>query len=171
MWFRRSARFLTRALLLPPLLGTVVFVLAQCHGPAPAFALPAWQWPVPSTREVARVYRAPTSPYGSGHRGIDISAPLEAEVVAPTTGIVIVAERVVDRDVVTLRIDEDWRISFDGATSAVPVGSVVESGQTVARVSLTPHCSCVHVGLRYRGEYVNPLLIWGAVPRAVLLPW
>jgi len=29
----------------------------------------------------------------------------------------------------------------------------------------------VHLGLRYRGEYVNPLLTWGEVPRAVLLPW
>jgi hypothetical protein len=29
----------------------------------------------------------------------------------------------------------------------------------------------VHVGLRFNGEYVNPLLVWGEVPRAVLLPW
>jgi murein DD-endopeptidase MepM/ murein hydrolase activator NlpD len=120
---------------------------------------------------VSRGFLAPTTEYGPGHRGIDVPAVVGEVLVAPTDVRVAFAGRVVDRDVVTLDAGGGWLATFDGATSTREVGSVVEEGAAVATVSPTPHCACVHVGLRFNGDYVNPLLTWGEVPRAVLLPW
>lgn len=152
-------------------IGIAVAWLALCPGQSPALAIPRWLWPVPTNHSLSTPYRAPASPYGPGHRGIDILVAEGTAIVSPASGTLAVAQWVVDRDVVTLRVDSDWLISFDGATGDVPVGSAVSGGQTLAHVAPTPHCSCVHVGVRFRGDYVNPMLIWGEVPRAVLLPW
>ena len=138
----------------------------------PVGAAPSeWQWPLERSRQLSRAFVAPATEYGAGHRGIDLPASSGERLVAPTDVRVAFAGRVVDRDVVTLDADGGWLATFDGATSLVEVGSMVEAGEPVAVVSPTPHCVCVHVSLRYSGEYVNPLLAWGEVPRAVLLPW
>jgi hypothetical protein len=47
----------------------------------------------------------------------------------------------------------------------------VSRGSVLGRVDFGPHCRCLHVGVRWRGMYVNPLLVFGEVPRAILLPW
>ena len=130
-----------------------------------------WQWPLERSRQVSRGFLAPATEFGAGHRGIDLPAVVGERLVAPTRVRVAFAGRVVDRDVVTLDAGGGWLATFDGATSTLETGSVLEAGAPVAVVSPTPHCACVHVGLRYDGEYVNPLLAWGEVPRAVLLPW
>jgi murein DD-endopeptidase MepM/ murein hydrolase activator NlpD len=128
-----------------------------------------WSWPV--VGEVIRGFARPADAWSAGHRGIDLPAVVGERLVAPTRVRVAFAGRVVDRDVVTLDAGGGWLATFDGATSTLETGSVLEAGAPVAVVSPTPHCACVHVGLRYDGEYVNPLLAWGEVPRAVLLPW
>ena len=138
----------------------------------PAEAAPTgWLWPLERSRQVSRTFVAPATEFGAGHRGIDLPAEVGERLVAPTDVRVAFAGRVVDRDVVTLDAGGGWLVTFDGATSSVAVDSVVGSGVPVAVVSPTPHCACVHLGLRYGGAYVNPLLVWGEVPRAVLLPW
>jgi murein DD-endopeptidase MepM/ murein hydrolase activator NlpD len=138
----------------------------------PADAAPSgWLWPLERSRHLSRTFVAPATEFGAGHRGIDLPAVVGEGLVAPTRVRVAFAGRVVDRDVVTLDAGGGWLVSFDGATSSVEVDSMVVAGAPVAVVSPTPHCACVHLGLRYRGEYVNPLLTWGEVPRAVLLPW
>jgi murein DD-endopeptidase MepM/ murein hydrolase activator NlpD len=141
------------------------------HTP-PATAAPSdWVWPLVADRHIARDFLAPATEYAAGHRGIDLPAVVGQPLVAPTDVRVEFAGRVVDRDVVTLDAGDGWLVTFDGATSTREVGSVAAAGTPVALVSPTPHCSCVHVGLRFNGDYVNPLLAWGEVPRAVLLPW
>lgn len=144
----------------------------QLVNTTPVEAAPSgWQWPLERSRQLSRAFVAPATEFGAGHRGVDLPASSGERLVAPTRVRVAFAARVVDRDVVTLDAGGGWLATFDGATSLFEVGSVVEAGEPVAVVSPTPHCACVHVGLRYDGEYVNPLLTWGEVPRAVLLPW
>ena len=45
-------------------------------------------------------------------------------------------------------------------------------GAVIGTAGAGGHCSgsCVHVGVRVDGQYVSPLLFFGGVPPAVLLP-
>lgn len=94
-----------RRRIVPLPLALIGLLLTQCQGPSPAVALPRWQWPVPENHSIANPYRAPLSAFGAGHRGIDVLVAGGSAIVAPTAATVAVAQRVVDRDVVTLRVD------------------------------------------------------------------
>jgi murein DD-endopeptidase MepM/ murein hydrolase activator NlpD len=58
-------------------------------GVSPAVAAGTWTWPVEGP--VIRGFDPPDSPYGSGHRGIDIAAPAGSVAVAPAYGTVAFA--------------------------------------------------------------------------------
>ena len=181
MLFRPPREF-RRALCLAFVLTVSYCAFGLAADVSPAHSAPSgWTWPVNRGRQVSRAFVAPATEFGAGHRGIDVPATVGEILVAPTDVRVAFSGRVVDRDVITLDAGEwavggshltaTWLVTFDGASATVDVGSRVPAGAPVAVVSPTPHCACVHVGLRYAGEYVNPLLVWGEVPRAVLLPW
>jgi murein DD-endopeptidase MepM/ murein hydrolase activator NlpD len=55
---------------------------------------------------------------------------------------------------------------------SVEVGSSVARGAPIGSVGTGGHCAdgCVHFGVRVDGVYVNPMLLLGEVPPAVLLP-
>ena len=128
-----------------------------------------WRWPLSGEQLVLRAFAAPVQPWSAGHRGVDLRA-WETEVVAPADGVVRYAGWVVDRPV--LSIEHDGVISsFEPVTASVTAGDSVTAGQAVGRVE-PGHCAvrCVHMGVRVAGEYRNPLLWLGGVPRAVLLP-
>ena len=130
-----------------------------------------WLWPVDPPRVVVRAYLAPTTPWGSGHRGIDIEA--EATVVyAPADGVVHFAGFVVDRPVLSIEHAGAVLSSFEPVTTTLVAGDRVRRGDVIG--TLEPgHCRvvlCLHIGARIGGEYVSPLLFLGGVPRSVLLP-
>jgi murein DD-endopeptidase MepM/ murein hydrolase activator NlpD len=130
-----------------------------------------WSWPVAAPHPIARPYLAPATEYGPGHRGIDIRAPAGSVVRAPASGIVHFAGFVVDRPVLSIAHAGGVLSSFEPVVAGVAAGNRVLRGQVIG-VLLAGHCasSCLHLGARVRGEYVNPLLFLGDVPRAVLLP-
>lgn len=147
------------------LLRTAVILLLPGLGP------PAWAWPVPSPHPIVRPYVASATPYSAGHRGVDIAAAAGTEVRAPAAGVVHFAGFVVDRPVLSIRHPDGTLSSFEPVEATVDAGDPVERGQVVG-VLLAGHCTtgCVHVGARIDGEYVNPLLLLGGLPRAILLP-
>jgi len=130
-----------------------------------------WVWPVDGPRVVARAYLAPPTPYGAGHRGVDLVA-LEygVEVRAATSGVVHFAGVVVDRPVITVRTGQVL-VTVEPVTPLVSHGDRVSAGDVIG-VLEPGHCSrpCVHLGVRVAGEYVSPLLYLGGLQRAVLLP-
>jgi murein DD-endopeptidase MepM/ murein hydrolase activator NlpD len=130
-----------------------------------------WSWPVAAPHPIARPYAAPANPYGPGHRGIDIAAPAGTTVRAPADGIVHFAGFVVDRPLLSIEQAGGVLSSFEPVRALVATGDPVARGQVIA-VLLAGHCPavCLHVGARVAGQYVNPLLFLGEVPRAVLLP-
>jgi len=118
-----------------------------------------WTWPV--VGPVVRGFDPPNSPYGSGHRGIDIAAPIGTPVVAPAPGIVTFSGLVAGSLHVT--IDQGGGLlstcSFLSAT-LVRKGDLVSAGQPIAR-SGPGHAGDVqpdlHFGVRLAGQYVDPL--------------
>jgi murein DD-endopeptidase MepM/ murein hydrolase activator NlpD len=143
-------------------------------------AAPHWLWPVSPPHVVSRPFIAPATTYGAGHRGIDIriseGAGAGTEVVAPAGGVVHFVGTVVDRPVLSLRHPGGLLSSFEPVESDLVVGQPVSAADVIGLVRVgaaTPeHCptSCLHFGVRLRGEYVSPLNFLGGIARSVLLP-
>jgi murein DD-endopeptidase MepM/ murein hydrolase activator NlpD len=125
----------------------------------PASAAGTWTWPV--TGPVIRAFDPPDSPYGSGHRGIDIAVPAGTVVLAPADGRVTFAGQVGGRLFLTidhsggLESTYSWVAALD-----VRRGDLVGQGQPVAR-SGTGHTGDavpnLHVGVKLDDAYVDPL--------------
>lgn len=128
-------------------------------------------WPVTPPRIVAG-YRAPANPFAAGHRGIDLAARVGQQVRAPSEGVVAFVGRVVDRGVVTVDLGGGLVSTLEPVEALVEPGARVQEGDVIATVSTGGHtpAGALHFGVRWQGDYVNPLLLLGGVPRAVLLP-
>lgn len=134
-----------------------------------------WLPPLGSPLRVSGPYFAPPGPYASGHRGIDLPTSPGAAVVAPTAGTVTFAGKVVDRGVLSIRVDPRTVLSLEpierDAQGLLTEGDFVERGQTLGVVASGGHClaECLHLGVRVDGGYVNPRRYFFDKP--VLLPW
>lgn len=133
---------------------------------------PPWTWPLAPPHPVQAPFLAPATPYAAGHRGVDITAATGLPVVAAASGVVTFSGVVVDRPLVVIRHDDGLVSSIEPVVASVTVGSPVPQGSTIGTVGTGGHCdgSCVHLGVRRDGAYINPLLLLGEVPAAVLLP-
>ncbi len=133
--------------------------------PAPAHASGEWTWPV--VGPVTRGFDPPDSPFGSGHRGIDIAAPVGTPVRAATAGTVTFAGPVGGRLFVTVDHGSGLESTYSFLDSiAVRRGDVVSPGQAIAR-SGTGHAGgnvpALHFGVKLADAYVDPLGYLGPV--------
>jgi murein DD-endopeptidase MepM/ murein hydrolase activator NlpD len=125
----------------------------------PARAAGDWSWPV--LGPVIQGFDPPDTPFGSGHRGIDIAVALGSPVRAPAAGTVTFAGPVGGR--LFLTIDHgaglESRHSFLNALVARR-GDTVSTGQVVARSGtghggeVVPH---MHFAVLLHDAYVDPL--------------
>lgn len=131
---------------------------------------PVWVWPVSHEQQIVRQFDAPNSPWGAGHRGIDLAARTGDDVIAPVTGVVYFSGSVVDRGVLTIKTASGQLVTLEPVDAQVTSGRV-RAGQTVGTVS-SGHCTggCLHIGLRVDGEYRSPARELGMSSRAVLRP-
>lgn len=120
-----------------------------------------YSWPV--IGRIINGYRAPGSPYGSGHRGIDIAAPVGTAVKAPAPGVVAFAGSVAGALWVSIDHLDGVRTSYGYLSSiAVAEGDVVARGEVIAGSGLghpgtpIPH---LHFGARFGGSYIDPMLL------------
>lgn len=129
-----------------------------------------WEPPLGHPLEIDAVFSLPFGPYGAGHRGVDLLAGGDPRVRAPASGTVAFVGMVVDRPVISIRVDDRTVLSMEPVESALQAGDMVSRGAIVGEV-LEGHCAelCVHLGVRVDGAYVNPLRFLR--PRPVLLPW
>lgn len=138
-----------------------------------ALAAAGWAWPLPSAHPVVRPFVAPATEFGAGHRGIDIGAvgAPGAAVYAPADGVVHYAGVIAHRPVLSIAHAGGVLSSYEPLASPLAQGDRVRRGQRIGTLA-GGHCStaCLHLGARIDGRYVNPLLFFGDVPRAVLLP-
>ena len=137
----------------------------------PDVAAAGWIWPVREFR-IERPFVAPAHEYGPGHRGIDVRPLASAEVRAPAAGIVAFSGQVARRGILTIDHGGGLVTTLEPIESPLVAGEAVERGATVGTVALGGHAvaGVLHFGVRLDGEYVNPMLLLGRVPRAILLP-
>lgn len=149
--------------------------VAHAVDPAPRPAAASrgadWVWPAHPVR-VERGFVAPPHAYGPGHRGIDVRPLGGDEVAAPDAGIVAYSGPVAGRGVLTIDHGDGLVTTLEPIDSLLVAGTSVERGEPVGTVSLGGHVEpgVLHLGVRLDGAYINPLILLGGVPRAVLLP-
>ncbi len=134
-------------------------------------AQPDWRWPLDGFR-ITEHYLQPAHPYGAGHRGIDLAAAGSASVMTPASGVVAFSGPVAGRGILTVDHGDGLVTTFEPVTSELRPGDPVDRGDVVATITVGGHSRRgeLHFGVRRDGEYINPLLLLGGVPRAVLLP-
>jgi murein DD-endopeptidase MepM/ murein hydrolase activator NlpD len=130
-----------------------------------------WLWPVPTPIRVVSPFRAPSTPYAPGHRGIDVAVEQGAVILAPAAGIVSFAGRVVDRGVVAIDHGDGVVSAIEPVDALVAAGTIVAAGDPIGTAASGGHCAaeCAHFGVRIDGAYVSPFLFLGGLQRAVLL--
>ena len=138
---------------------------------APAASAGGWTWPV--VGPVIQTFDPPDTPYGSGHRGIDIAASVGTTVVAPADGTVTFAGPV--GGYLFLTIDHGGGLSSTYSwlsEKLVRKGDRVLQGQPVASTGRghpgapIPH---LHLGVKLDGAYVDPLSYLGPISLATFV--
>jgi murein DD-endopeptidase MepM/ murein hydrolase activator NlpD len=120
-----------------------------------------YSWPL--IGRIINGYRAPGSPYGPGHRGIDIAAPVGTDLRASAPGVVAFAGSVAGALWVSIDHPDGVRTSYGYLSSiAVAKGDLVARGQVIAASGLghpgapIPH---LHFGARFGGAYIDPMFL------------
>ena len=110
-----------------------------------------------------RPFEGPTSPYGPGHRGIDISCPLGTEVRASNDGVVAFAGWVAGSLFVSIDHPDGVRTTYSWLSEAsVRAGERVGQGDVIGRSGHGhPEESRTHLhfGARVGETYIDPMLL------------
>lgn len=130
-----------------------------------------WLPPLGPPLQVSGGYDLSRGPYAAGHRGIDLPAAEGEAVLAPADGVVTFSGTVVDRPVLSIRVDARTVVSFEPITSELQPGEAIARGQPLGTFATGGHCraECLHLGARVDGAYVNPMRFFRGRP--VLVPW
>ncbi|PVE95774.1 M23 family metallopeptidase [Microbacterium sp. TPD7012] len=159
--------------------GIALILLSLLFSPAQVAAVPPpgadevrWLWPLDGVRQVVEPYRAPAHAYGAGHRGVDLAAPAGTVVLAPAAGVIAYQGTVVDRPLLTIEHHGGLVSTFEPLQSPLRPGDAVSAGDAIGVVAVGGHATpgTLHLGVRLDGAYINPMILFGDVPRAVLLP-
>ena len=139
-------------------------------------------WPLDPRPQVVTGFDPPTSPWGSGHRGVDLLGVAGQTVRSARAGTVTFAGTLAGRGVVV--VDHGTtRTTYEPVEPVVHIGSVVSAGTALGRLqSGLSHCfprACLHWGLVRGDEYLDPLSLLGTAPvrllplvlPSLLMPW
>lgn len=167
------ARVGTRTL---ALVVTTALAMIPAHGqtpPTPSGSGPALAYRLPVDDVVLRRFERPAQRWSRGHRGVDISATVGTQVLAPADGVVTFSGPVAGRGVLTIEHPGGLRSSLEPVAGGVGEGTVVLAGAVVGTVDDGgTHCGpvdCLHWGVRRGAEYLDPLsLLPGASPVVLL---
>jgi murein DD-endopeptidase MepM/ murein hydrolase activator NlpD len=127
---------------------------------------------MPVAGAVVRGFDARAGPYGPGHRGIDIAAPVGELVRAPAAGRVVFAGPVAGTTWVSLLVAPGVRATLGPLLDPVVDAGRVRSRSPVGRVGpghgTAP--ATLHLSVRVDGVHVDPLAFLVDRPRPRLVP-
>jgi murein DD-endopeptidase MepM/ murein hydrolase activator NlpD len=153
----------------------VVALLSLFLAVPPSSAAPradAFRWPV-TPPAVLRRFDPPPQPWLAGHRGVDLGSSAGAVVRAAGDGVVVHAQTLAGRGVVSIAHAGRLRTTYEPVTATVQVGDRVAAGDPVGVVEAGhPGCAvpvCLHWGARRDTVYLDPLALLG-LGRIRLLP-
>jgi murein DD-endopeptidase MepM/ murein hydrolase activator NlpD len=127
-------------------------------------------WPLPPPHPVVRAFEAPATPFGPGHRGVDLAAAAGTAVLAAGDGRVVHAGAVAARTLVSLEHRGGLRTTYEPVIPAVKAGHQVRRGEVIGHLQ-AGHCPspCLHWGARRGHTYLDPLRVMSS-GRVRLLP-
>ena len=128
----------------------------------------------PVAGRVLRPFDPPTTPYGAGHRGVDLAAAAGTPVRAAADGTVTFAGPVAGRGVLVVEHTDGITTEYEPVRPRVARGARVRRGEVIAAVAgRHPGCAdgCLHWGARRGAGYLDPLTLLRPLGPVVLLPW
>ena len=158
---------------MPSFIGLVAAALLSLPV-APGGVDPVGVWPLDPVPEVVGAFDPPDSPYGAGHRGVDLLGRVGQPVRAALPGTVSWAGSLAGRGVVV--VDHGaTRTTYEPVATAVAVGTPVAAGAPIGTLQLVrSHCSpraCLHWGWLEGETYLDPLRLVGGGPVRLLPLW
>jgi len=131
--------------------------------------------PVPAPLHVVRGFEPPSSPYGPGHRGVDLATRPGEVIRAPGAATVQFAGAVAGRGVVVLAHPDTVTTEYEPVRPSVHAGQALARGQPIGRIDGT-HGSCapdacLHWGAKRASAYFDPLSLLHPLGPVRLLPW
>jgi murein DD-endopeptidase MepM/ murein hydrolase activator NlpD len=140
---------------------TVAAAVSQAPTEPSGPAYGTYAWPVEGP--VIRGFDPPETPYGSGHRGIDIAAPLGSTVRAAHDGIVAFAGTIGGARYVSIDHPDGVRTTYSWlGEDRVGRGDVVAREEAIGTSGSghpggdRPH---LHFGARIGDRYIDPMLL------------
>jgi murein DD-endopeptidase MepM/ murein hydrolase activator NlpD len=134
-----------------------------------------FHWPLAPPHPVVRPFQRPTTPYGPGHRGVDLGGQPDDPVLTAGAGVVVFAGPVAGRGVVSIDHAGGIRTTYEPLAVLVTAGQRVDPGTVIAHLApghegCVEAPACLHWGARRGEEYVDPLGLL-STGRVRLLPW
>lgn len=164
------------------LMVVLVLLCTTAAGTSPASPVPRTDpdaesvgvWPLTPVPEVVATFDPPDSPYGGGHRGVDLAGRSGQTVSAALAGKVTFAGRIAGRGVVVIGHGAT-RTTYEPVTATVALGDLVLRGASIGRLEVVgSHCfprACLHWGWIAQETYLDPLRLVGGGPVRLLPLW
>ena len=110
---------------------------------------------------VINSYAPGANNWNPGHRGVDLEADYGAPIYAATSGTVIYAGTLNDRELVSIEDKRGIRTTYEPVAPSVATGDAVKQGQQIGSIA-GYHCGpaqpCLHWGAKRGSDhYLNPL--------------
>jgi murein DD-endopeptidase MepM/ murein hydrolase activator NlpD len=136
-----------------------------------------FHWPLAPPHPVLRPFQPPSTPYGPGHRGVDLGGQVGEPVLAAGSGLVLYAGPLADRSLVSIEHEGGLRTTYEPIQPSVRVGQYVRQGQVIGVLMgghtgcpATAPTVCLHWGAHRQQVYLDPLRLVES-GRVRLLPW
>jgi murein DD-endopeptidase MepM/ murein hydrolase activator NlpD len=151
----------------------------------PGFTGPTarFSWPLPAPHPVLRPFQAPATPYGPGHRGVDLGGSVGEPVFAAGDGLVLYAGALFNCDLISIEHPGGLRTTYTPVVPSVRVGQQVTRRQQIGTLlAAQPGCPeevgndgtgppvFLYWGVHRDRDYLDPLRLV-ATGEVRLLPW
>lgn len=117
-----------------------------------------YHWPSRTPVKILRPFDPPSSPWGSGHRGVDLDISAGSEIFSAREGTVFFVGTIAGSPSISIKHSELIRTTYTPVKSDLTVGTAVAAGQKIGILQAG------HPGLHFGAKiddyhYLNPLLL------------